>query len=101
LSSSAERRLARARRRGREALASLADEASRTPLVLVCQPPLPAKPFPYGDVVPLWFLLRAVNADTSAASPVRRNLEYLLRDKRLGLWSTSPGLALPPYTAEG
>jgi hypothetical protein len=85
LSSSAEQRLAGARRRGREALASLADEASRTPLALICQPPPPAKPFPYGDVVPLGFLLRAVNARTSPTSPLRRVLEDLLRDKRQGL----------------
>jgi hypothetical protein len=85
LSTPEECRLARARRQGREALASLADEASRTPLALICQPPPPAKPFPYGDLVPLGFLLRAVNAGTSPTSPVRRGLEDLLRDKRQGL----------------
>ena len=85
MSSPEEHRLALARRRGREALASLADEASRTPLALICQPPPPAKPFPYGDLVPLGFLLRAVNAATSPSSPVRRGLEDLLRDKRPGL----------------
>jgi hypothetical protein len=36
-------------------------------------------------VVPLGFLLRAVNADTIPTSPVRRGLEDLLRDKRQGL----------------
>jgi hypothetical protein len=85
LSSPEECRLAWARRQGREALASLAEEASRTPLALVCQPPPPAKPFPYGDLVPLGFLLRAVNADAPPTSPVRRGLEDLLRDKRQGL----------------
>jgi hypothetical protein len=85
LPSPEERRLALAGRRGREALASLADEASRTPLALVCQPPPPAKPFPYGDLVPLGFLLRAVNAHAAPGSPVRRGLEDLLRSKRQGL----------------
>jgi hypothetical protein len=36
-------------------------------------------------VVPPGFLLRAVNADTSPTSSVRRPLEDLLRDKRQGL----------------
>jgi hypothetical protein len=36
-------------------------------------------------VVPLGFLLRAVNAGTSPTSPVRRVLEDLLRDERQGL----------------
>jgi hypothetical protein len=63
----------------------MANEASRTPLAIVCQPPPPAKPFPYGDVVPLGFLLRAVNAGISPSLPVRRMLEDLLRDKRQGL----------------
>ena len=85
MSSPEEQRLARAKGRGREALASLAEEASQTPLALICQPPLTADPFPYGDLVPLGFLLRAVNAGTSPASPVRRGLEDLLRDKRQGL----------------
>jgi hypothetical protein len=85
LTSPEEHRLARASRRGREALASLADEASRTPLAMICQPPPPARPFPYGDLVPLGFLLRAINAGTSPTSPARRGLEDLLRDKRQGL----------------
>ena len=66
----------------------MADEASRTPLAMVCQPPPPMKPYPYGDLVPLGFLLRAVNAGFSPSSPVRRGLEDLLRGKRQGLfWS--------------
>jgi len=85
LSSPEEQRLARARRLGKEALASLAGEASRTPLALICQPPPPARPFPYGDLVPLGFLLRATNADASTSTPARRGLGDLLRDKRQGL----------------
>jgi hypothetical protein len=83
--SSEEQRLARARRRGRIALASLAEEACQTSLSLVCQPPPPAKPFAYGDVVPLGFLLRALNVGSSTNSPVRRAMGDLLLDKRQGL----------------
>jgi hypothetical protein len=92
LSSAEEQRLARARRRGREALASLADGASRTPLALICQPPPPARPFPYGDLVPLGFLLRAINAGAPDHAAVRRGLEDQLRDKRQGLlWAYHTG----------
>jgi hypothetical protein len=46
------------------------------------------KPYPYGDLVPVGFLLRAVNAGFSPSSPVRRGLEDLVRGKRQGLfWS--------------
>lgn len=85
MSSFEEHRVARARRHGIEALASLADEASRTPLALVCQPPPPARPFPYGDLVPLGFLLRALSEGGSSTLAVRRGLQDLLRDKRRGL----------------
>jgi hypothetical protein len=84
--------LAWAKRHGWEALASLAEEACRTPLPLVCQPPSPAKPFAYGDLVPLGFLLRALNVGTSATSPARCALEDLLRDRRQGLlWAYHSG----------
>jgi hypothetical protein len=55
---------------------------------LICQPPPPLKPFPYGDLVPLGFLLRtvgAVDADASATLPGLQGLEDLLRSKRQGL----------------
>lgn len=74
-----------ARERGRGALVSLAEEACRISLPLVCQPPSPAKPFAYGDLVPLGFLLRSLKVGDSPASSVRRALEDLLRDWRQGL----------------
>jgi hypothetical protein len=80
-----ERRLALARERGREAIASLAREACLTSLPLTCRPPPPMKPFGYGDLVPLGFLLRAVNADAYSAPAVRRDLEDVLRARRQGL----------------
>lgn len=78
-----ERRTTLARDRGREAVAALAEEAGRQPMPLTCQPPPPGKPFDYGDLVPLGFLLRALAAD--GASPIREGLEALLRSKRQGL----------------
>jgi hypothetical protein len=82
---SEERRLALARERGREAVASLAREACLNTMPLICRPPPPVEPFAYGDLVPLGFLLRAVNVDTYGTSAVRRDLEDLLRGRRQGL----------------
>jgi hypothetical protein len=83
--SAEERRLDLARKRGREAVESLAREACLTSLPLTCRPPPPAEPFDYGDLVPLGFLLRTIAANTYGTSPVRQGLEALLRVKRQGL----------------
>lgn len=92
MSSPEEQLLDRAREHGREALASLAEEAYRAPLPLVCQPPPPAKPFAYGDLVPLGFLLRSLNAGGYATSNARCALEDLLRERRQGLlWAYHSG----------
>ncbi len=48
---------------------SLAEDACRISLPLVCQPPSPAKPFAYGDLVPLGFLLRALKVGDSPPRP--------------------------------
>lgn len=86
MSSLEEQRLAWARERGREAVVALAEEACRTPMPLICQPPPPIKPFAYGDLVPLGFLLRAVNCVDACGAPLaRRGLEDLLRSRRQGL----------------
>ena len=85
MSLSEEQRLARARERGRAAVASLAREACLTPMPLTCRPPPPVEPFAYGDLVPLGFLLRTVAADPEGISPFRQGLEALLRGRRQGL----------------
>ena len=82
---SEERRLALASERGREAVASLAREACLSTMPLICRPPPPVEPFAYGDLVPLGFLLRAVNVDACGTSAVRRDLIDLLRGRRQGL----------------
>ena len=82
---SEERRLVLARERGREAVESLAREACLTTMPLICRPPPPVEPFAYGDLVPLGFLLRAVNVDAYGAPAVSRDLEDLLRGRRQGL----------------
>lgn len=42
-------------------LAKLAVTACQKSLSMTCQPPAPEKPFPYGDLVPLGFVLRSLN----------------------------------------
>ncbi len=64
---------------------ALAEKASRDPVSLICRPPSPAEPFVYGDLVPLGFLLRAVNAAAHDAPALGRGLEDLLRARRQGL----------------
>lgn len=71
---------------------SLAEEACLTPLPMLCKPPPPAEPFDYGDLVPLGFLLRALNAGGAATSRARCALKDLLLDRRQGLlWAYHSG----------
>jgi hypothetical protein len=73
-------------RRGRSALIELAGRAGRSPLALECIPPPPAKPTPYGDVVPLGLVLRALALDRSdASSTAAAGLRLLLGRRRRGL----------------
>jgi hypothetical protein len=70
--------------------AKLSHEACHQPIAMTCQPPLSAKPFPFGDLVPLGFLLKALNAAASDSSipVVRQELSSFLLNKRQGhLWS--------------
>ena len=82
-----------AARTAQEAVARFARETYDERLSLTCQPPPPARPFPYGDLVPLGFLLKASNASTdSKAADARAKLRALLQSKRQGsLWSYHTG----------
>lgn len=62
LMKASEDRVTWARNRSFQALAKLTEEACQQPMAMTCQPPPPAKPFPYGDLVPLGFVLKALNA---------------------------------------
>ncbi len=68
----------------------LGHEACHQSMSMTCQPPLSAKPFPFGDLVPLGFLLKALNvaASDSSISMVSQELSSFLLNKRQGhLWS--------------
>ncbi|MBR8834877.1 MAG: hypothetical protein DSM106950_12790 [Stigonema ocellatum SAG 48.90 = DSM 106950] len=62
-----------------QALAKLAQQAVSQPMAMTCQPPPPDKPFPYGDLVPLGFVLKALNA---AESSVLENQPTILKARQ-------------------
>jgi len=61
LLNAAEGRIAWARNRSINALTKLAQEACQRSLSMICQSPPPTPNFPYGDLVPLGFVLNALN----------------------------------------
>jgi hypothetical protein len=67
LSQAAADRVRRSRSIAQGVVLALAERATRQPLPMICEPPPPATPFEYGDLVPLGLLLRALNAATAAA----------------------------------
>ncbi|MDJ0713519.1 MAG: hypothetical protein QNJ54_04785 [Prochloraceae cyanobacterium] len=81
-------------------LAKLASEATERSMAMTCQPPLPERPFPYGDLVPLGFVLKALNKATAIVGDTaesnesksileaRQGLSKFLLDKRQDkLWA--------------
>ncbi|MEH2242768.1 hypothetical protein [Nostoc sp.] len=72
-----------------KAVVQLSNEACYQPMAMTCYPPPPAEPSPLGDLVPLGFLLKALNIDASDSSTaIRHSLSSLLLNKRQGhLWS--------------
>jgi hypothetical protein len=90
-------RVSWAAQRAREAVVRLANEAANGELALTCQPSPPTEPFASGDVVPLGFLLKALNCHTSPASifrdvEVRKRLISLLQHRRQeSLWPHKAG----------
>ena len=66
-------------------LGSLARQAC---LAMTCQPPPPQKRFEYGDLVPLGFLLKALNQSSkdTLARPTAQVREILLAGRQGALW---------------
>ena len=93
LTGAANDRIARARELGFKAVEKLGKLALKKPLQMSCQPPPPKQPFPFGDLVPLGFLLRCLNiAPGTPALGVRNELKHSLLAKRQGnLWSFQSG----------
>jgi hypothetical protein len=73
-----------------QTLVELGKEVGVLSMPMTCQPPPPAKSHSLGDLVPLGFLLKALNTGTSdfAVTPVHQQVRKFLLDKRQGdLWS--------------
>ncbi|MEO1378506.1 MAG: hypothetical protein AAFW70_30445, partial [Cyanobacteria bacterium J06635_10] len=76
-----------------QSLAKLATSACEKSLSMTCQPPAPQKPFAYGDLVPLGFVLKALNEavkteDNSQLRAAKQQLqEFLLNRQEDNLWA--------------
>lgn len=71
-------------------VAQLGHQACHQSMAMICQPPLSVRAFPFGDLVPLGFVLKALNAapEDSSISTIREELQSFLLNKRQdGLWS--------------
>jgi hypothetical protein len=88
-------------------LATLAQSATQQVMPMVCQPPLPERPFFYGDLVPLGFVLRGLKVALSrpeqpansmpepAIAKAAKTLQtYLLDHRQEHLWAFHQGRLL-------
>ena len=88
-----ESRIEWAQSAGLHAAEELAFEACNKQLAMSCHPPSPELPFNYGDLVPLGFLLRALNQSSRQAGKDAAGLlrEKLLASRQSRLWSFHTG----------
>jgi hypothetical protein len=86
-------RTAWGRETGLAATARLGLLARHACLAMTCQPPPPENHFEYGDLVPLGFLLKALNHSSkdSLAEPTAQVREILLAARQRELWSFHSG----------
>ena len=70
--------------RAATSVGALADRACSQSLAMTCEPPAPAEPYAYGDLVPLGFVLRALGEAHAG-----------LRDRLLGAREAAYGLITP------
>jgi|GEM_PF-433882 len=91
----AEERLASGREQARRALVRLARAARREELALTCRIPPSTTAYPYGDLVPLGFLLNALSRIPAASAEddvARDELRQQVLSRRQGLlWSYHSG----------
>ncbi len=67
-------------------LQKLTEEALQSSLCMTCVPPHPEQPFPYGDLVPLGFVLRSLRDAQMAASHTRLTA-YIMSQQQDSLWA--------------
>jgi hypothetical protein len=80
-------------RRALAGITNTAGRACREPLAMMCEPPAPEQPFPYGDLVPLGFLLRPLQRsdDHAAIQACQQVSDKLLSARQDGLWAFHTG----------
>jgi hypothetical protein len=78
----AEGRITWARNLSIKAVTKLAQEAEERSLSMICQSPPPSPRFPYGDLVPLGFLLNALNTATNLSATLDTSLAQSTLDAR-------------------
>lgn len=67
-------------------LLKVTDEALQSPLSMTCVPPTPEQPFPYGDLVPLGFVLRSLR-DTEMTDAYTKLSAYIISQQQESLWA--------------
>lgn len=83
LAMAAKDRVSWARDHSREAAARLGQQACQGMLAMTCQPPHPAPAYPFGDLVPLGFLLKALISQPTPGEAGQSVLQLLL-DRQQG-----------------
>ena len=68
------------------ALEKLATDACQQPIAMTCFPPYPQQPFPYGDLVPLGFVIKGLKS-TRASNSYQQLEQYLLAKRQDKLWA--------------
>lgn len=81
------------RDRGLKSVNMLAKQALEQPMTMFCQPPPPKEAFPFGDLLPLGFLLKSLSIlpDPSSSGAYQELREYLLSKRQDQLWSFQSG----------
>ncbi|MDB9524585.1 hypothetical protein PN498_01175 [Oscillatoria sp. CS-180] len=104
----AQSRLRWGHQRSAATLAKLAQSACQQVMPMLCSPPLPDRPFLYGDLVPLGFVLRGLKVtlnaaertpnpslpDTAITEAVATLRTYLLEHQQEHLWAFHQGRLL-------
>jgi hypothetical protein len=97
LTQAASQRVEHARRQGTATILEMARQAAVEPQPMWCHPPPPKEAFPFGDLVPLGFLLRALRsieaqvAAEEAAQLSQELTQYLLQRRSGELWPFQSG----------
>jgi len=88
LTQAAQQRVEHTLQQGNQMILEMTRQAAIEPQPMWCQPPSPKAAFPFGDLVPLGFLLRALDAvDVEEAGQLYNDLSQYLLTRRSGdLW---------------